>query len=1067
MPKGLGNGQQNDYTKRAIKKELKDWVKSYVDEVIDEYGLGDAGSGTGGSSSSDSGTTPIDDDPVGDGGNSLIGLKFYSESTKSYIDPRDNNQNLIPFGTASKPDKQGNITVSVRARIEDDRETVDFWRVELNGSLVLEKENKNSKNIIFTNLAPGKEYRAIVRSFDKNKKGIGKSNIITFLTAGKTTSLPDVTNLQATFDSGSFTATWDGTQARTATDFSGFTVIITSSEYPTKSKSFFTRNDSFTLSFDDNLFLFGGIARTITITVKTVDNSGNLSAGISATAGNAPPSAPTNVVVTAQNSGYQVSWDDPKTVDPDYTSTNIYESSTSGGTYYIIYTSSTSPVFIPAISFSKRYVKVSHVDAVGGESTLVGPFEVTPIQPVQVDETPPDQRTSITFTPAVGGVTATWVNPTDTTNNSDIAGVTIRYAKTSSPTNYTWVDVPFTFASPISSKTIDGLLPATSYDFSLSAYDKIQNRTAYSTTSSITTLSDTTPPPKPTAPVVAAGNSAGGPMIVRVTQTATQHGTSPAVPMPIDTSYFKVFMLNSGVSSSPGAGISTNTNAIEIGNITAGFNGSQTQNNFFVPLEEGEQRYFYTRAVDTSGNISDASDATQSQAMAVFTNAYIKDLSADKITAGRINANEYIQVGTTSEQITIKSTSALGQIYSGVGTYANANTGLYIDSSGKFSLKDRLFFDGTNLTLSGTVNATGGIFNGNIQVANPGAIFAGASASSGARVIMSHLGLASFNSAGQLTFALDAGTGNVFLDGYITIANAQDYATKTGLAQTNYTTINGGNITTGKIRNSTFNPQVDGSGQQVIDGTKFSITGTMLNLDSASFISPKLRISESGELEAVGKLTSNGLIVKGSNSASTDDKFPYLSWSSFLNGTSPQNVTYALVADTGADIIIGASSGTEVNPAKIRWIYNGMQRASVGWEVPNPGGDESNFAQSLVIRGAPSSTGATGGKVVVHGQSGTSGQGEVVLRADILSTTGVNNNLITISGNNRIVAVDGQGRLGYAAGTTVNLQAGYLNATDNPSNSNRITYSNSVGAGTYYTQNGLTARDGDIHLRFI
>lgn len=1060
MPKGLGNGQQNDYTKKAIKKELKDWVRSYVDEVIDEYGLGDAGSGTGGGSSTIDGT-PIDDEPIGDGGNSLIGLKFYSEGSKSYIDPKDNNQNLIPFGTASRPDKQGNITVSVRARIEDDRETVDFWRVELNGSLALEKENKNSKNIIFTNLAPGKEYRAIVRSFDKNKKGIGKSNIITFLTAGKTSSLPDITNLQATFESGSFTANWNSTQARTATDFSGFSVIITSSEYPLRSKSFFTRNDSFTLPFDDNLFLFGGIARTITITVKTVDNSGNLSAGVSATAGNAPPSAPTNVVVTAQNSGYQVSWDDPRAVDPDYTSTNIYESSTSGGTYYIIYTSSTSPIFIPAISFSKRYVKVSHVDAVGGESTLAGPFEVTPIQPVQVDETPPDQRTSITFTPAVGGVSATWINPTSTTNNSDIAGVTIRYAKTSSPTNYTWVDVPFTFSAPISSKNIDGLLPATSYDFSLSTYDKVQNRTSYSTTSSITTLSDTTPPPKPTAPAVAAGNSAGGPMIVRVTQTATQHGTNPAVPLPIDTSYFKVFMLNSGISSPPGTGVSTNADATEIGNLTAGFNGSQTQSNFFVPLEEGEQRYFYTRAVDTSGNISDASNATQSQAMAVFTNAYIQDLSADKITAGRINANEYIQVGTTSEQITIKSTSALGQIYSGVGTYANANTGLYIDSSGKFSLKDRLFFDGTNLTLSGTVNATGGIFNGNVQVASPGSIFAGSSASSGARVIMNHLGLASFNSAGQITFALDASTGNVFLDGYITIANAQDYAIKTGLAQTNYTTINGGNITTGRIRNSTFTPQLDGSSQPILDGTAFSLTGTMLNLDSGSFISPKLRISESGQLEALGILTSTGLIVRDSIATLT-----YSSWSSIVGGSSPQTVNYALSADSGSDLILGSTSGI-VNPAKIRWIYNGMQRASVGWEVPNPGGDESNFAQSLVIRGAPSSTGATGGKVVVHGQSGTSGQGEVVLRADILSTTGVNNNLITISGNNRIVAVDGQGRLGYAAGSTVNLQAGYLNATDNPSNSNRITYSNSVGAGTYYTQNGLTARDGDIHLRFI
>ena len=112
MPKGPGNGQQNDYTKRSIKKELKDWAKSYIDEVIDEYGLGDVGSGVGGESVGD-GDEPIDDEPVGDGDNTLIGLKFYSESTKSYIDPTDENQNLIPFGTPSAPDKQGNITMSV------------------------------------------------------------------------------------------------------------------------------------------------------------------------------------------------------------------------------------------------------------------------------------------------------------------------------------------------------------------------------------------------------------------------------------------------------------------------------------------------------------------------------------------------------------------------------------------------------------------------------------------------------------------------------------------------------------------------------------------------------------------------------------------------------------------------------------------------------------------------------------------------------------------------------------------------------------------------------------------
>lgn len=1044
------NGKQNDYTKRALKKELKDWVKLYVDEVIDEYGLGDVGSASSGSSEDGSGGGGDDGDPVGDGPTTLVDLKFFDEDNNEYINSRDNNGDLIPFGQIMSSDDQGRIRVRVRAQIQDDREAVDFWRIQLDDEIVLETEKKN---IVLNNLSPGIRYVATVRSFDKNKKGIGKSSPILFLTARKTVGLPDVTNLVASFTSGSFVATWDGTNAKTAKDFSGYTIIITSSQYPNKSKTFFTRDESFSLSRNDNLFIFSGTATTITITVKTTDNSGNLSPGVSATAGNPPPADPTNVVVTAQNSGYQVSWDDPRTIDADYLSTNIYESSTSNGEYYLIYTSSTSPVFVPAISFTTRYVKVAHIDEYGSESNRVGPFEVTPIQPVQVDETPPDQRTSITFTPAVGSIVASWINPTDESANSDIGGVTIRYAKTSSPTNYTWIDVPFTFTEPVTSKTIDTLVPGISYNFSLSTYDKTQNRTAYSTEVTATTLNDTTPPARPVAPVVSAGAAAGGPMTVRVTQAANEYNTSPAVPLSLDTNHFKVFMLDSGFSSAPDPGVSTNLNASEVGTLIAGFNGSETQGNFFIPLEEGERRYFYTRAVDNFSNIGDASPAAQSSVMVVFDNAYIKDLSADKITAGRINAGQYIQVGTTSDQITIKSTSDLGQIYSGIGTFNNINTGLYIDTSGKFSLADRLSFDGTNLTITGNINATGGTFAGNIQV-NPGSLYAGASASTGARVILNQFGLAAYNSLNQVQFSLDSTTGNVFIDGYLTIADATGYATLSGLAQTQYTTINGGNITTGRIKNSTFAATSE-------DGTVFSTQGVMLNLDNGAFISKSFRISESGSLEALGKLTSTGLIVKSSEGS---DTLSYNSWNSTLNGTSPQNVVYALNADSGADILLGSTSGT-VNPSKIRWIYNGMQRATVGWEVPS--GGESGFEQSLVLRGAPSSTGSTAGKVIVHAQSGVGTDGEVLLRSEILRTTGVNNNLITISGNNRIVAVDGSGRLGYAAGTTVTLQAGYLNATDNPGNSNRITYSDSVGAGTYYTQQGLTAREGDIHFRYI
>ena len=57
-----------------------------------------------------------------------------------------------------------------------------------------------------------------------------------------------------------------------------------------------------------------------------------------------------------------------------------------------------------------------------------------------------------------------------------------------------------------------------------------------------------------------------------------------------------------------------------------------------------------------------------------------------------------LTTGTISG-ITIES----GKLYQGTGTFNNSNTGFYIDSSGQFSLKDKLSFNGTTLNISGNL----------------------------------------------------------------------------------------------------------------------------------------------------------------------------------------------------------------------------------------------------------------------------------------------------------------------------------------------------------------------------
>ncbi len=55
------------------------------------------------------------------------------------------------------------------------------------------------------------------------------------------------------------------------------------------------------------------------------------------------------------------------------------------------------------------------------------------------------------------------------------------------------------------------------------------------------------------------------------------------------------------------------------------------------------------------------------------------------------------------------------KVYVGTGTFNNANTAFYVDDQGQLSLKDKLSWDGTDLTISGSVTATSGTFTGTVN----------------------------------------------------------------------------------------------------------------------------------------------------------------------------------------------------------------------------------------------------------------------------------------------------------------------------------------------------------------
>jgi len=113
------------------------------------------------------------------------------------------------------------------------------------------------------------------------------------------------------------------------------------------------------------------------------------------------------------------------------------------------------------------------------------------------------------------------------------------------------------------------------------------------------------------------------------------------------------------------------------------------------------------------------------------------------------------------------------KIFVGTGTYNNANTPFYFasGSSNVFSLGDKLRFDGANLTISGTVNASAGSFTGTV---------------SGATITGGTINI------GPNKFQVDS-SGNVSISGNTTIGGTLNYSGQNNI--TGYHYINGGTCT--------------------------------------------------------------------------------------------------------------------------------------------------------------------------------------------------------------------------------------------------------------------------------
>lgn len=193
------------------------------------------------------------------------------------------------------------------------------------------------------------------------------------------------------------------------------------------------------------------------------------------------------------------------------------------------------------------------------------------------------------------------------------------------------------------------------------------------------------------------------------------------------------------VSSTPGFTPSSSTKALE----TLGtFAVIKTLPGTSTSLTYGTTYYVKIIAKDFDGSAS-ASTQASAQTLQVdngdlATNSVRANvIQAGTITSTQINADSLLvgklfKVGAGASDtyaVKIDASGATTKLYSGAGIYSDAGTPFYLDTTGKFSLQDKLYFSGTALTVNGTINASAGNITGALTL-NSGSMKIGANVNS-------------------------------------------------------------------------------------------------------------------------------------------------------------------------------------------------------------------------------------------------------------------------------------------------------------------------------------------------
>lgn len=384
---------------------------------------------------------------------------------------------------------------------------------------------------------------------------------------------------------------------------------------------------------------------------------------------------------------------------------------------------------------------------------------------------------------------------------------------------------------------------------------------------------------------------------------------------------------------------------------------------------------------------------------------------------------ELFTVGDTSAaQINLDARTTTRKIYIGTGTYNNSNTAIYLDSGGQFSLKDKLTWDGSTLSVNGNINVTGG--NAATQTYATTAASTAASSAQTAAIAQAKTdasasvnllangnwtgGSGTFITATSISSPVIAGNGG-YISGLFVVGSG-GAITLDGVNKKMY-------IGTGTHNNANTAFYVDNSGQfslkdkLVWDGTNLSINGSITvsggnaatttqvstaqtTADNAATAASNAQSTANGKLSpgtAAADVNNNTTnisggkirtgIIQSNNHSGTADGSDYSSAGMAIDltagGISAKNFRITGAGDayfkgniTGASGTFGGSisigSGDSIFKADGNGIYLGNATfASAPFRV-TPGGSLS--ASNANLTGTITATGGTLGGWVIDGQ---------------------------------------------------------------------------------------------------